>query len=291
VSTGRFLPFRRLASAPAMPAEPSPDAHERFDEPVEGRVGEPRFHRMLPDPEPITAAQATAGLALGERARTDRPYLVLNMVATADGRVTVAGRAGPLGSAADHALFHQLRLEVDAVMVGAGTARIEHYGRLVRDPEHRARRRANGLAADPLGCLVSQRLDLPPSDVPLLADPQSTVVVITAADREIEGAGARVEYLRSPGATVDLPGALRTLRTRYDVRSLLCEGGPTLNATLLALGLVDELFLSLAPKLAGGLDPLTIVSGPSPADPLELELVSVLESGGYLFLRYAVGGR
>jgi riboflavin biosynthesis pyrimidine reductase len=78
---------------------------------------------------------------------------------------------------------------------------------------------------------------------------------------------------------------MRELRERHGVELVLCEGGPVLHATLLAEGLVDELFLSLAPKLAGGVEP-TIVSGPPFDPPRDMQLRSALESGGHLFLRY-----
>jgi riboflavin biosynthesis pyrimidine reductase len=81
---------------------------------------------------------------------------------------------------------------------------------------------------------------------------------------------------------------LRELRIQHGVRSILCEGGPTLNGVLLAQGLVDELFLSLAPKLAGGPAPLTIVEGVALPDPEDMELTWLLESGGHLFLRYTL---
>jgi riboflavin biosynthesis pyrimidine reductase len=84
-------------------------------------------------------------LDFGERAHDDRPYLVLNMVTTADGRVTIGGRSGPIGNEADKDLFHALRTRVDAVMVGAGTLRAEKYGRLVRKPERREARVRAGL--------------------------------------------------------------------------------------------------------------------------------------------------
>jgi 2,5-diamino-6-(ribosylamino)-4(3H)-pyrimidinone 5'-phosphate reductase len=84
----------------------------------------------------------------------------------------------------------------------------------------------------------------------------------------------------------DLPAGVRRLRTELGVRSLLCEGGPQLLGDLLRAGLVDELHLVVAPKVAGGADPLTIVTGPMLDPPLELRLLSLHESGGYLFLRY-----
>lgn len=246
------------------------------------------FQRLLPEPATLTAAEAVAAVRPELGALDDRPYVVVNMVSTLDGRATLAGRAGPIGNRADRELFRQLRTRTDAVLVGAGTARVEHYRRLVRDPALRAQREEEGLAPDPLACIVSGRLDLPLEDVPLLQDPYSTVVVITASDGEIEGAAAQLHYLRTGGAPLDLGAMLAELRARFGVRSILCEGGPTLNATLLAADLVDELFLSLAPKLTGGMDPLTIVEGSRPPSQVDLELSWVLESEGHLFLRYIV---
>jgi riboflavin biosynthesis pyrimidine reductase len=70
---------------------------------------------------------------------------------------------------------------------------------------------------------------------------------------------------------------------------MVCEGGPHLNGTLLPAGLVDELHLVIAAKLAGGPHPLTILEGPALDPPLALELRSIHESGGYLFVRHGVG--
>ena len=72
------------------------------------------------------------------------------------------------------------------------------------------------------------------------------------------------------------------------MESIDCEGGPGLNATLVPAGLVDELHLVIAPKLAGGRDPLTILSGDTLDPPVDLSLLSLHESGGYLFARYGL---
>lgn len=85
---------------------------------------------------------------------------------------------------------------------------------------------------------------------------------------------------------VDLAEVVAELRGAGH-RSILCEGGPTLNALLLRAGLVDELLVTTAPKLVGGGEPLTLLGGPLDA-PLGLRLSALHEAGGSLFARYAV---
>ncbi|MDQ3675673.1 MAG: dihydrofolate reductase family protein [Actinomycetota bacterium] len=244
-----------------------------------------RLRRLHPDSTLLTADEAVAQLQFGAAAPEDRPYVAVNMVATADGRASVAGRTSPISSAADRQLFHALRTRVDAVMVGAGTIRVERYGRIVPDAERREQRRSHGLAPDALAVIVSANLDVPP-DLPLLQDASSRAVVVTASDAVLAGCAAEVEYLRS--SPVDLSFALARLRAEYGVRSILCEGGPHLNASLLAAGLIDELFLTTVPMLAGAAGSLSIVDDAPLAEPLGLELVWLLECGGELFARYAI---
>ncbi len=242
------------------------------------------FRRLLPDTGTLTATDAAAALRHDADPPPHRPYLALNMVATADGRITIGGRSGPIGNEADRRLFHELRAQVDAVMVGAGTVRTERYGRIVRDPDRRARRAAAGLEPDPLAVIVSARLDLP-ADLPLLQEPEQRVVVATGSDAELKGVKAQLEYLRVGD---DLPLLHARLREEYGVRSILCEGGPTLNSHLLAAGLADELFLSLSPKVLGGAAAFTIVAGRELGEPAELEPLWVLRAGNELFTRWRV---
>jgi riboflavin-specific deaminase-like protein len=244
-----------------------------------------KLRRLLPEPGEVTADEATTGMRLGDLAPPDRPYLVLNMVSTLDGRIAIDGRSGPIGDDADRELFFGLRTQTDAVMVGAGTIRTERYGRIVRKPERREKRAAEGLAPDPLAVVVSARLRLPP-DLPLLQDEDSTVVVCTASSEELPDTPAEVHYLRGPAdVDLELRPLLERLRSEFGVRSVLCEGGPSLNESLIREGLVDELFLSIAPKLAGG-PPLTMLTGDPLAEPLVAELVWLLEHDGHLFGRY-----
>jgi riboflavin biosynthesis pyrimidine reductase len=172
---------------------------------------------------------------------------------------------------------------------------VERYGRITPDVARRRMRRERGLREEPLACIVSASLALPP-DLPLLAEPDAHVVVLTPSDASLPDAAARIDYVRTrKGEELDLAAALSELRDLFAVELLLCEGGPHLNSQLLAAGLVDELFLSLSPKLAGGdsadSEALRILAGEEFDEPLELDLLGVLEHGSHLFLRYGVSAR
>src|SRR5689334_318920 len=95
------------------------------------------FERIYPDRAQPTAEEVAAAFGPIESAPPERPYLGLNMVATADGKATIDGRSGPIGNEADRELFHELRAQTDAVMAGASTVRTERYGRIVRDESRR----------------------------------------------------------------------------------------------------------------------------------------------------------
>lgn len=283
-----------------MPPAPTPD-NQGSEPPSQGSPpssGPAPLHRLLPPGPPAVAAEVVESFALSATSKPGaaapaRPRVLLNMVSTLDGRATLGGRSGPIGNRADRELFHALRAVVDAVLVGAGTARAERYGRLVREESVRERRRARGLAPEPLACIVSGRLALGP-EIPLLADPAAHVVVLTASAASLLDCEAHIEYVRTAHeGRLDLPGALGEVGEHFGVRTVLCEGGPHLNAQLLKAGVVDELFLSLAPLLAGGDasgEALRILAGVDLDPPVELELLGVLESESHLFLRYGVRG-
>src|SRR5690242_18902621 len=167
-------------------------------------------------------------------------------------------------------------------MIGAGTMRAERYGRMVSDPQLRAYRERTGLTHDPLGVIVSNRLELP-WDAGLFTDGGGRVVIFTASDEEPPETATPVTLVRHPDG-VELYRALEWLLTERGIRSVLCEGGPTLHGRLREGGLADELFLTIAPKIAGGEAP-RVLEGALP-DVDEVELSWLLESQGELFGRY-----
>ncbi len=243
------------------------------------------MRRLLPEPGATSVAEQYGGMRLVDRAHADRPWVVTNFALTVDGRATIAGRSGPIGSRTDMAILHRLREEVDAVMIGAGTMRAERYGRIVPDPAARGRReRANGLAPDPLAVIVTERLDLP-WDAGLFTAGYGRILIATSSTDPVPKTSTSLRVDRHEGG-VDVRRALRTMRDERGVRALLCEGGPHLHGELLAAGLVDELFVTRAPKLA--LDPgPTQVEGAG-GGPVDLDVVWMLEQDGELYGRYAV---
>ena len=243
--------------------------------------------RLLPDAAETTVAEQIATLDFAESAGSDRPHVLMNFASTVDGRATIDGRSGPIGSRADMETLQRLRTCTDAVMIGAGTMRAERYGRMVPDSEFRAYRESRGLSHDPLAVIVSNRMDLP-WDAGLFTDGSGSVVILTASNSDPPETATEVEVVRHTDA-VDIEQALGWLRRERGVRSLLCEGGPTLHGELQARGLVDELFLTIAPKLAGR-DERSILTAPLP-DVHPLELAWLLEAEGELFTRYRVAAK
>lgn len=223
------------------------------------------MRRLLPDPGPTSVSEQLETYQPWEEAPEERPLVGMNFVATVDGRATIEGRSGPIGSDSDTAMLVGLRSRFEAVMIGAGTMRVERYGPM-----------------KPLVVLVSGRLDLP-WDAPLFTEERGEVLVFTAADTEPPETAASVEVVRHEGA-VNLREALRHLRQERGIRSVLSEGGPHLHAQMQADGLVDDLFLTTAPKLSGGGAP-RITEGSLP-DVVGLELAWLLEDEGELFARY-----
>jgi riboflavin-specific deaminase-like protein len=240
--------------------------------------------RLVPDGDETTVAEQLDRLDLGSLAHPDRPYLVLNFATTLDGRAAIQGRSGPIGSKTDTEVLERLRTRVDSVMIGAGTLRAERYGRMVSKPDFRRYRERAGLSPDPLAVVISNRLEIP-WDAPLFTDGGGRCVIFTASEEDAPETATEVTLVRHTDG-VELGRALEWLLGE-GIHSVLCEGGPMLHGRLREEGLADELFLTIAPKLAGGEAP-RILEGALP-DVVDLELAWLLESEGELFARYRAG--
>ncbi len=245
------------------------------------------MHTLSPDDQltpvvaggPAQSARAfVAGLGLREADRPG-PRVVAAMIASIDGRATVDGRAGGLGNPADRALLRELRAAADALLVGRNTLTTERYA-TVLDPDQRDQRVADGRSEQPLVATVSRRPQLL-AGVPLLAEPDVTVVVYCAQEPDEPLAGADVHVLDplTPRA------AVADLHERLGAGLIVCEGGPSLLHDLVADGVVDDLVLTVAPLLVAG-DAPAILSGQTFDEPLRLRLAHSAQAGDYLVLHY-----
>lgn len=228
-----------------------------------------------PTDAPVDLVEATSGPH--RKLPTGRPWVLVNMIATADGATAVGGVSGPLGGPGDKAVFSALRRAADVVLVGAGTVRAEDYGP--------TRARPDGTPG-PRIAVVTRSGDLDPrlrlfeSGSPLVLTcrscPPERRAMLTAAGAEVILVG---------DADIDLAAALDALRER-GAAVVLCEGGPTVNGHLIGAGLVDEWYMTIAPLLAAGTAKRAAVGDDVADGPTRMHLDRLLEEDGYLFARY-----
>ncbi len=217
--------------------------------------------------------------------RPDGPWLRVNFVSSVDGGATTDGLSGALSGEADKRVFELLRRTTDAVLVGAGTVRSEGYGAMRVSDASVTWRLARGLSEHPVFVIVSGSLDLDPASEIFTKAPVLPIVVTTgksslASRARFEGL-ARV--IVAGDEEVDVVGMLRALR-ELGLGNILNEGGPSLFGSLLEVGAVDELRLTVSPVLVAG-DAKRISGGPL-QHPVDATLCEILVSGDVLMLRY-----
>lgn len=213
----------------------------------------------------------------------DRPWVLANFVAGLDGSIAVDGRAAPLSSPTDRAVFRLLRALADVVLVGAGTARTESYGPVRLDDRGSALR---GDRPPPVLAIVTNRLELDFGAPLFHADVRITVVTRADADPpRLERAHEVADVVTAGTGAVDLAEALRQLRARGD-EIVTCEGGPRLLRDLLTADLLDELCLTISPMVGG--DPVRLLPDEPEAPLRRFALDSVVRAGDELLMRYLV---
>lgn len=179
------------------------------------------------------------------------------MIESADGRTTIDGSSSGLGHPVDTALLRELRAAAEVILVGAGTLITEAYGGLL-DAQQRAQRVAAGRSPHPTVATISRKGGLP--DVPIAHE---DVPFVVYEEKTVEAVLADI----GPAA-------------------ILCEGGPKLLRQLAAADLLDDVVLTVAPLLVGGLANGLLTGEPLP-EPLDLRLVDVARAGDHLFLHYS----
>lgn len=222
-----------------------------------------------------------------------RPFVLINMAMTADGKIASANRqVGPLGSPRDRANMLRLRATVDAVMCGARTVEAGPIKLGPGPANHRRRRLRQGLAECPLRIVASGSGSVNP-EAEVFRHHFSPIVVLTTdriSARRRRALEAVADEVKICGETaIDFELALPWLREQWRVKRLLCEGGGELNGALFAADLVDELHLTICPHILGGRRAPTIADGegiPCLAQAIPLELQAMRRADTELFLVY-----
>lgn len=222
----------------------------------------------------------------------DRPYVMLKMAATLDGRIaTRNGHSQWISSENSRREAHRLRAGIGccggAVLVGGGTFRTDNPRLTARDAED---------GPQPLACILTSRLPQPDADFHLLRErPQQTVFMVSPAAaasttaKALRDMGVRVLAL-GPGTQggPDFHGMLRAMREELNCPYVLCEGGGHLALSLLEAGLVDDFRLHLAPVILGDAEALPLFSGRAPLsleEALRMRVCSARLCGGDVHLR------
>ena len=221
-----------------------------------------------------------------------RPFVSVNMAMTADGKIATANRVlSSFSSPRDHEHLLELRARVDAVMAGARTVDLNPVNLGPGAARFRRRRLSNGLAEYNLRIIVSGSGSIRP-DARIFTERFSPIIVLTTeriSTTRLRRLREIADEVKISGRTeVDFPACLRWLHTRWGIQRLLCEGGGELNAALFRAHLVDELNLTLCPKIFGGRRAPTLADGAPTglAEAVGLRLESMKPCGDELFLVY-----
>jgi 2,5-diamino-6-(ribosylamino)-4(3H)-pyrimidinone 5'-phosphate reductase len=214
-----------------------------------------------------------------------RPYVIINMVTSLDGRTTVQGKAARIGGEIDRQVMRNLRAKADAVMIGANTLRAERLSLGLDEAD---------AGSQPLGVILTNTGDVPLERNLIKSETQKVLVLVSenVPPASVSRLRRHAEVLRArarPDGSVDIEDALKILKTEHGVTVVLTEGGPTLNHALVSGKLADELFLTLASRLLGGVshEARGIVAGPALSGE-GAKLAEAYLAGDELFLRYAI---
>jgi 2,5-diamino-6-(ribosylamino)-4(3H)-pyrimidinone 5'-phosphate reductase len=222
-------------------------------------------------------------------------YVFINMSMTADGKIATANRrVSSFGSQRDHDHLLELRTQADAVLAGARTVDLNPVNLGPGTAKYRTMRLKRGLAEYNLRVVVSRRgtLDL---DAEIFKQKFSPIIILTtglippARLRRLEAVADEVKIFGKKD--LDFPAALKWLKAKWKANCLLCEGGGELNDALFQAGVVNELHLTICPKIFGGKSAPTIADGMGALklkNASQLKLKSFKRHGDELFLVFCV---
>jgi len=186
---------------------------------------------------------------------SEKSFVAIKMAMSADGKTaTRTGDSRWISCKESRELVHSMRAAYDAVMVGAGTIRND-------DPELTS----HGKGRDPYRVIIDGSLSIPPG-AKVLAKKDGKTIIATSKNapkeriRKMEGMKSRCTVLRCGKDDVDLATLVRAL-SAMGIKKILIEGGNELNASAIEAGIVDRLYLFIAPKIIGGRDAKPVIGG------------------------------
>jgi len=227
--------------------------------------------------------------------RSGLPFLFLNLAMTADGKIATANRKlSSFSSAYDKTHMFELRARADAVMSGARTVDLNAVSMGPGPQRFRQLRLQRGLTEYNLRVIPSREGSLDPKAY-IFKRRFSRIIILTTG----RASAARLKRLRAVADEVKVFGekeinfytAFRWLRKKWGIKTLLCEGGGEINGALFRAGLVNELHLTICPKVFGGRGAPTIADGlgaATLAQATQMQLKSWRRLGDELFLVYTV---
>lgn len=194
----------------------------------------------------------------------DRPYVLVNMVSSVDGKIVIEGNEQGLGSKTDQRLMRELRVNADIVLNGAATLRQSGASPRLGDPALEEIRAQKGKPRLPISSVITASGDLPLERAFFKRTDEFEAVVFAVGElpsdkrSAIEATGRPVVALP---AGDPIPALLRHMRQELGAKVLLLEGGADLNRSLFDADAVDEIFVTVGSVVVGGRAGLSAVGG------------------------------
>jgi 2,5-diamino-6-(ribosylamino)-4(3H)-pyrimidinone 5'-phosphate reductase len=216
-----------------------------------------------------------------------KPYVILNSAMTLDGKIATRSGSSEISGPEDLNRVHELRSKLDAIMVGINTV-------LEDDPRLTVHKIKSDKTENPLRVVTDSKARTPLNSRILNEEAPTIIFVSQKASRQkiqsLMDKGDHVDVILAGRIHVDLTILMDELAQR-GVRSILLEGGSTLNYSMLQEGLVDEVRVCIAPMIAGGMNAKTLADGEGVdymKDAYKLELKKSYKLGKDFILEYIV---
>jgi len=213
-----------------------------------------------------------------------KPYVILNAAMTLDGKIATRTGSSEISGKEDLIRVHKIRKEVDAIMVGINTV-------LADDPRLTVHKIEAESKDNPVRIVVDSKGRVP-LNFRILNDDAPTIIAVTenADSQKIKELEKKVTVLKCGKDRVNLKSLMKELVDR-GIKTLMLEGGSTLNYSMLENGLVDEVRVCVAPMIVGGKNAKTLVDGEGidqMSDAIKLKLKKNYFLGEDLILEYKV---